>query len=76
MGSLALLAGLIFLATFASGPVAAVAARNDRPILAVFLGVIAVYLGGHWWSAVGPMGIVSVVLGAYAIVRAFRGGPL
>lgn len=70
MGSLALLAGLIFLATFTSGPVAAVAARNNRPILAVFLGMIAVFLGGHWWSAVGPLGLVSVALGAYAVARA------
>lgn len=70
MESLALLAGVIFLATFTAGPVAAVAARNNKPILAVFLGSVAVYLGGHWWSAVGPMGLVSVALGAYAVAKA------
>jgi hypothetical protein len=77
MMTLAILASAVFLAVCVSGPVAAVAANNGKPILAVSLGVVAIFSGWHLWQAVpltvGPLGLVSVACGLYAVARAFRG---
>lgn len=77
MMTLALIAGLLVLVGCLSGPIAAVAARNGRPVLAVIFGVLAVLSGYHLYAvvptAVGLLGLLSAAAGVYAIVRAIRG---
>lgn len=75
MESLALIASVIAVAVFVSGPLAFVLLLYDYPYLGGTLGAIAVPLGVWWaWTMrghVGWFGVLSAALGLWTVVQAW-----
>ncbi len=76
MESLALVAGLVFLAVMLSGPFAYLFLYSGYPYIGGTLGMVAALLG-IWWAWIMPgqvawFGLASAAIGLYVTVRAWR----